>query len=155
MNIYQDVLLLNTNQNYTLFHVAKYYGAFKPASRSRIFDGITVNWLSGFHGGRSGVAYHNKWMTPVTDLHGNDWVISTDSNNIYRSYGIDRHNTTGGVSSGMYVNGDVVYHAGNFVSGTDYAASSHTHAWTSITSRPAQFYVLDSAGGTLSTLQKY
>ena len=62
---------------------------------------------------------------------------------------------TGGVSSGMYVNGDVVYHAGNFVSGTDYAASSHTHAWTSITSRPAQFYVLDSAGGTLATLQKY
>lgn len=96
--------VLNTNQNYTLFHVARYYGALKPPSRARIFDGITVNWLSGFHGGRSGVAYHNKWMTPVTDLHGNDWVISTDSNNIYRSYGINRHNTTGGVSSGFSIN---------------------------------------------------
>ena len=96
--------MLNTNQNYTLFHVARYYGALKPPSRARIFDGITVNWLSGFHGGRSGVAYHNKWMTPVTDLHGNDWVISTDSNNIYRSYGINRHNTTGGVSSGFSIN---------------------------------------------------
>ena len=96
--------VLNTNQNYTLFHVAKYYGALKPASRKRIFDGITVNWLSGFHADKSGVAYHNKWMTPTTDLHGNDWVISTDSNNIYRSYGINRHNTTGGVSSGFSIN---------------------------------------------------
>jgi hypothetical protein len=125
--------VLNTNQNYTLFHVAKYYGAFKPASRSRIFDGITVNWLSGFHGGRSGVAYHNKWMTPVTDLHGNDWVISTDSNNIYRSYGIDRHNTTGGVSSGFSINYGA-YTGANYTSETSDWAVAEVIVYNSVLS---------------------
>lgn len=96
--------VLNSNQTYTLFHVAKYYGPFNLPVRKRIFDGMGINWLSGFHGGRSGVAFHNKWMTPTTDLHGNDWVISTDSNNIYRSYGINRHTTTGGVSSAFSIN---------------------------------------------------
>lgn len=116
--------VLNNNQNYTLFHMAKYYGPFNPPKRGRIFDGTSgTNWLSGFHGNRSGVAYHNKWMTPVTDLHGNDWVISTDSNNIYRSYGIDRHNTTGGVSSSFSIN------FGAFTGHSIYNNSNETSDW--------------------------
>lgn len=116
--------VLNNNQNYTLFHVAKYYGPFNPPKRGRIFDGTSgTNWLSGFHGNRSGVAYHNKWMTPVTDLHGNDWVISTDSNNIYRSYGIDRHNTTGGVSSSFSIN------FGAYTGHSIYNNSNETSDW--------------------------
>lgn len=116
--------VLNNNQNYTLFHMAKYYGPFNPPKRGRIFDGTSgTNWLSGFHGNRSGVAYHNKWMTPVTDLHGNDWVISTDSNNIYRSYGINRHNTTGGVSSSFSIN------FGAFTGHSIYNNSNETSDW--------------------------
>jgi len=116
--------VLNNNQNFTLFHMAKYYGPFNPPKRGRIFDGTSgTNWLSGFHGNKSGVAYHNKWMTPDTDLHGDDWVISTDSNNIYRSYGIDRHNTTGGVSSPFSIN------FGTFTGHPNYNNSNETSDW--------------------------
>jgi hypothetical protein len=126
--------VLSTNQNYTLFHVAKYYGPFKPLSRGRIFDGITVNWLSGFHAGKSGVAYHDKWMTQSSaDLHGNDWIISTDSNNIYRSYGINRHNTTGGVSSGFSINYGA-YTGANYTSETSDWAVAEVIVYNSVLS---------------------
>ena len=71
---------------YTLFHVAKYNGA----SKLRIFDGVTQNWLSGFLNALSGVAFHNGWITAQTDSHGTSWVLSTDQNNLYRSNYIDR-----------------------------------------------------------------
>jgi hypothetical protein len=66
---------------FTLFHVARYNGA----NEARIFDGLTQNWLSGFHGGNAGVAYHDGWITPYTEYHGTNWVISTDQNSLYRS----------------------------------------------------------------------
>ena len=66
---------------FTLFHVARYNGA----NEERIFDGLTINWLSGFHNGNAGVAYHDGWITPTTDYHGTNWVISTDQNSLYRS----------------------------------------------------------------------
>jgi hypothetical protein len=85
---------------YTLFHVTKYNGS----TRGRIIDGYsgTVNWLSGFHSSKSGVAYHGNtgsWMTGITDLHGLNWVISTDQKNVYRSQGVSR--TNAGFSTGV------------------------------------------------------
>jgi hypothetical protein len=74
---------------YTLFHVAKYNGATK----GRIFDGVNggiTNWLSGFHGAMAGKAYHNNWITPQVDVHGSNWVFSTDQNALYRSNKVNR-----------------------------------------------------------------
>jgi hypothetical protein len=95
--------VMTTTSNHTLFHVARYYKPSGTPTRKRIFDGATLNWLSGFHGGRSGVAYHGNspnggWVTPQTDLHGNQWVLSTDQRNMYRSNGTDR--TSSGYSNG-------------------------------------------------------
>ena len=93
--------VMSTTSNYTLFHVARYY---KPGdavpTRKRIFDGVTTNWLSGFYGGKSGVAYHhNNWLTqPQTNLHGDTWVLSTDQKDMYRSNGTNR--TVSGYSGG-------------------------------------------------------
>lgn len=76
--------------NYTLFYIAKYNGS----NRQRIFNGVNQNWLSGFWGGRSGVAHHNNWLTNwQIDLHGNNWVLGTDQNNLYRS---NKQNRTNG-----------------------------------------------------------
>ena len=81
---------------YTLFHVAKQNGA----TRGRIFDGVTSNWLSGFWFEKTGVAFHGAWITPENvDLHGTNWVISSDQNSLYRSNGVDRTNRTPGSPS--------------------------------------------------------
>ena len=76
---------------YTFFHVARYSGA----TRGRIFQGVTSNFYSGFHGGNSGVAYHEGFVTPYTDLHGRNWVMSTDQNFLYRSNGVLRGSSGG------------------------------------------------------------
>jgi hypothetical protein len=80
--------------NYTLFHVTRYNGSTKR----RIFSASNTNWLSGFHSGKAGVAYHNAWVGPQTDYHGTDWVISTDQRYLYRSNGVTRG--TNGSSEG-------------------------------------------------------
>lgn len=80
---------------YTLFHVTKYNGA----SKARIFDGWTTNWLSGFHGGMAGKAYHNNWITPQVDVHGSNWVFSTDQNALYRSNKVNRTIAASGTPS--------------------------------------------------------
>ena len=71
---------------YTLFHVARYTGG----TRARIFNGTDTNWLSGFWSGNAGVAYHNAFLTPTTDIHVNNWLYSCDQNALYRSNGVTR-----------------------------------------------------------------
>ena len=100
--------MMTTTSNYTLFHVARYY---KPGdavpTRRRIFDGVTSNWLSGFHGSKSGVAYHhNNWLTSQTDIHGDTWVLSTDQRDMYRSNGTNRtvSEYSGGSSRQLSIN---------------------------------------------------
>jgi hypothetical protein len=78
---------------YTLFHVAKHNGP----TRGRIFDGNLANWLSGFGVNASGLAYHLGWVANTGDLHGTNWVISTDQNALYRSQFVNR--TTGSPGS--------------------------------------------------------
>lgn len=90
---------LSLTTTYTLFHVAKYNGT----NKGRIFDAnwgaSPQNWLSGFHGGNAGVAFHLGWITNYTNLHGTNWVLSSDQNDppLYRSNGVNR--TLGNVSA--------------------------------------------------------
>lgn len=77
---------------YTLFHVARYSGA----NRQRLFQGVTTNFLSGFVSASAGVAFHGTaYLTPVTNLHDINWVMSTDQNFLYRSNGVTRGNSGG------------------------------------------------------------
>jgi hypothetical protein len=80
---------------YTLFYVARYNGP----SKGRIFNGMSSNWLSGFHGGKSGVAYHNCWITPYTNLHDTNWMMASDRMNSFRSNGVERKTSNSCVSS--------------------------------------------------------
>ena len=73
--------------NYTLFHVAKY----NDGTEDIIFQAYDYAFLSGFYGGKAGVALHEQWITPPSiDSHGTNWVISTDQRSVYRSNGIAR-----------------------------------------------------------------
>lgn len=90
---------------YTLFHVARYNGAEK-----RIFNGSGNNWLSGFWDGAAGVAFHEGWLTGTSDIHGTNWVYSTDQNSLYRSNGVLRGSSGGSASTRLTIN------AGNFSS---------------------------------------
>jgi hypothetical protein len=115
--------MMTTTSNYTLFHVARYY---KPGdavpTRRRIFDGVTSNWLSGFHSSKSGVAYHNSWLTSQTDIHGDTWVLSTDQRDMYRSNGTDR-------TSSVYSNGASDQLSINYGSHTGSGTESETSDW--------------------------
>jgi hypothetical protein len=89
--------------NYTLFFVARFNGLSRNSGRpirSRIFQGVSIDWLSGFGGydlgdtaEPAGVAFHGscQWITPNSkDIHAFDWVIGADRSNSFRSNGVDR-----------------------------------------------------------------
>ena len=85
-------------QTYTFFHVAKYNNAVLGTNTGRIFYGYPSsqnNWLSGFWGSRSGVAYHYGWLNDV-NIHSLAWVMSTDQPYLYRSNGTSRGNIRSG-----------------------------------------------------------
>ena len=102
VHFYCDTLPL-----YTLFHVARYSDQL---NRKRIFTddntgscGVHRNWFSGFWGGYAGVAFHGQaaygaqdcqWLTPQTDVHHIDWVVSSDTSSTYRSNGVTRGSTS-------------------------------------------------------------
>lgn len=82
---------------YTLFHVTRYTG---PA-RQRIVTSRNINHISGHWRGRSGLAYQLalSWITPESitlpgQLHGDDWVLSSDQPGVYRSQGVLRSFST-------------------------------------------------------------
>lgn len=76
---------------YTFFYVARYNGS----KRLRIFDGTDLNWLSGFHNGKTGIAHHEGWLTPNNkSYHGNfGWVLGADARGIFRTFGENRVTT--------------------------------------------------------------
>lgn len=84
---------------FTFFHVTRYNG-----TELRIFQGITANWLDGFWSGRAGVAYHDGWITPQTDYHTTNWVLSTSQNSFYRSNGVTRGTSGGSTSKQLGLN---------------------------------------------------
>lgn len=78
----------NPNGDYTLAYVGKYAGE----KRGRIFDGVGVNWLSGWHGNRSGYAYHGagEWLTEYTvndGKYGQALIMGVDQKNVFRCNG--------------------------------------------------------------------
>jgi len=77
---------------YTFFHVARHSGT----NRQQVFQGVSTNFFSGFNTNLAGVAYHGTgYLTAVTDLHGRNWVMSTDQNSLYRSNGVIRGSSGG------------------------------------------------------------
>ena len=91
---------------YTLFHIAKYSDT---VNQERILHGLTVDWLSGFHQGHVGVAYHNGWLTSQTGFSGTDWLLSTDQNGLYRANGVQRST---GVAPGSPSYGQIAVNSG-------------------------------------------
>ena len=88
---------------YTLFHVAKYNGETKK----RIFDGVNKNWLSGFWNGRTGVAYHEGWLTQTSTpaYPTGEVLVSTDQKGLYRGNGVNLKTTTvAGTSDRLSIN---------------------------------------------------
>ena len=73
--------------SYTLFNVCRY----TTTNRNRIISSITTdNMLFGHHNGNAGKSYHNGWQTcDNVDLVGNNWLLSTDSQYLYRANGIN------------------------------------------------------------------
>lgn len=85
---------------YTLFHVTRTTG-----TRQRIITGSNNNWLSAHWGTRSGVAYHEGWVTSSDNYIFNDnWVYSTDQNYLYRGNGTTYGTSGGGASTNLSVN---------------------------------------------------
>ena len=70
------------DRQYTIFIVSKYNGDAKR----RILTSAE-GWFSGHNDGKSGVAYHNNWVTEDVDHFGDAWVLSTDQRNLYRANG--------------------------------------------------------------------
>ena len=65
-----------SGSNWTLFTVARY----NDKKKGRIFDGKGVNWVGGWHSGRTGLAYYGKgWATPQVNVHGSGrtWIQTT------------------------------------------------------------------------------
>ena len=106
--------VLGTGGAYTLLYVGKYNGATK----GRIFDATTNNWLSTWWATRVGVAHHNGWMTAyeagVLPNGSTELVQGTDSMGIYRLNGVDRKTSEPGapkptqitINSGQFVAGE-------------------------------------------------
>ena len=68
------------NAPYTFFHITRYTGS----NRSRIWQGLSGNWLSGHWSGRRGVFYHNGWLNSGSQGTLDNWVQCTDSQSLVR-----------------------------------------------------------------------
>ena len=101
---------------YTLAYVGKYGGE----KRGRIFDGSDVNWLSGWHGNKSGVAHHGTgaWVggEPVENVSGQALLIGVDQKNLFRLNGVDKTKPgyTGGEAPTQITINDGMAKAGNW-----------------------------------------
>ena len=90
-------------KNYTFFYLSRYIGG----NKRRIFQGKNNNWLSGHWGGKSGMAYHEGWITDHRkNYFGNGWVLGTDQNKLYRANAkaINISNRSRGVNTHLAIN---------------------------------------------------
>ena len=95
-----DAIVFNKlPSEYTLFHVSRYTpGGNKGAIFKGLHDGFAIQWhdpkeehvwLSGFDDGKTGVAYRfGEWISE--DDTNEEWVVSTDMKDMYRSNGMTR-----------------------------------------------------------------
>jgi hypothetical protein len=77
--------------NGTFIHVTRYYNS---ANKNRIYTGYNVNWLSGFHSSKSGVAYHGKWITRGHQT-GEPLLICVDQKDSFFVNGVLKNNVPG------------------------------------------------------------
>jgi len=97
----------STTGDYTMFYVGKYdekdHGiGDRVGWAGRIFNSDNDQWLSGWHGGKVGVAWHYGWYTVGDEGQAyqggkNDYILGTDAVNTFRLNGIDittKENTT-------------------------------------------------------------
>ena len=93
------------NKNWSFFAVAR-YGSDVEANQKRIFvsgetDKVKIgdtehdrNWLIGHHGGETGLAHYNNWVTSTENVHGTrPWIRITAQHNNFETNGKSR--TTG------------------------------------------------------------
>ena len=93
------------NKNWSFFAVAR-YGSDVEANQKRIFvsgetDKVKIgdtehdrNWLIGHHGGETGLAHYNNWVTSTENVHGTrSWIRITAQHNNFETNGKSR--TTG------------------------------------------------------------
>lgn len=105
---------MGTDKVYTFAYVGKYHGD----KRGRIFDGSDVNWLSGWHSNRSGVAHHGggAWVggEPVENRGGQGLILGVDQKNMFRLNGVDRTKSgyTGGEAPTQITINDGIAKAG-------------------------------------------
>jgi hypothetical protein len=147
---------------YTMFHLGRYSPS--GGSKSRILASASgYNWLSGHWDGKSGVAYHDGWVTGSSEWtsvegasggDGTTWLLSTDQNDLYRANGITLGTGGGaGPPSVMAINQEnensdwqmafmLVFD--NYLSDTDYKA---VEAWI------ASKYGIAVLTGSVSTIE--
>jgi hypothetical protein len=89
-----------TGSNWTLFTVARY----NNNKKDRIFEGTDVNWLAGWHAGRTGLAYYGnkEWVTPQVNVHGSGrtWIQTTAYKTQFFSNGDKRSTKFNGQAPG-------------------------------------------------------
>ena len=61
--------------SFAFFTVARYSGT----AQKRIFTGETGNHLTGWWSGKTGVAYHEAWITETTSGNNNNWFLISDT----------------------------------------------------------------------------
>ena len=76
--------------SHTVFNLCRYWDN-KDWPRQAIIQsrGNDSDSLFGFANGMSGVAYGNRWVTSQINRFGTNWVLSSQTNNLYRGNGVD------------------------------------------------------------------
>jgi hypothetical protein len=82
----QVIFDTNIPATHTVFNLCKYRNV---GSKGRVVNAAGCNCLFGHHGGVSGVAHENRWITDQNGL-GNTWVLSSQTRDKYFANGIDR-----------------------------------------------------------------
>lgn len=106
---------MGEDKAYTFAYVGKYHGD----KRGRIFDGSDVNWLSGWHGNKSGVAHHGTgaWVggEPV-NISGQALLMGVDQKNMFRLNGVNKTKSgySGGEAPSQITINDGLAKAGNW-----------------------------------------
>ena len=88
--------------NYTIFHIARYFGDTQGRIITNYGGANSVNWLDGFHNYRDGVAYHGGWITPEfisSYSDKNNFIYSSSQKSLHRVNGVLRGNSGGTTNS--------------------------------------------------------
>eukprot|EP01084_Bolivina_argentea_P252171 423216_1 len=78
---------LELSETHTIFSVCKYQNI---GTKNRIIQTESYDGIFGFNEGKSGVAMENGiWITDNMDRFSNDWVLSTQTPQLYRAWATD------------------------------------------------------------------